>query len=42
MEEPFLEAFKARFDGDLGSLTGWLAILPAAGNLNWVSSKVAT
>ena len=37
---PSLEAFKARLDGALGSLSWWGAALPMAGGWNWVGFKV--
>lgn len=37
---PSLEAVKARLDRALGSLIGWLAILPMVGGRNWMIFKV--
>ena len=37
---PSLEAFKARLDGVLGSLTWWVAALPTARGCNWVGFEV--
>ena len=37
---PSLEAFKARLDGALGSLSWWVAALPMAGDWNWVGCNV--
>jgi len=37
---PFLEAFRARWDGTLGSLSWWGAALPVAWHWEWVIFKV--
>ena len=37
---PFLEAFKARLDGALGSLSWWAVALPMAGGWGWVGFVV--
>ena len=39
-DAPSLEAFKARMDGALGSLTWWMAALPASAGWNWMGFKV--
>ena len=39
---PFLEVFKARMDGALGSLSWWVAALPMAGGWNRMTLKVPT
>ena len=40
LKRAYKEAFKARLDGILGSLTWWLATLPMGGGWNWVIFKV--
>ena len=42
MGAPSLEAFKARLDGVLGSLSWWVAALPMAGYQNCVGFKVSS
>ena len=40
VDAPSLEAFKARLDGALGSLTYWVAALRMVGGWNWMGCKV--
>ena len=37
---PSLEAFKAKLDGALDSLSCWVAALPMAGGWDWVGFNV--
>jgi len=42
VDAPSLEAFRARLDGALGSLTRWVAILLTAGIWNRVVFKITS
>jgi len=39
VDAPSLEVFKAKLDGDLGSLSWWRAAVPMDGSGNWMGFK---